>query len=85
VTVDLVVTDTDERYRLQLRNGVLSYTTAPQATPADAVVTLPAAALPALALGRPAPGVEVAGGESALGRLLGALDPPDPDFAIVLP
>jgi alkyl sulfatase BDS1-like metallo-beta-lactamase superfamily hydrolase len=40
LTVDLVLTGPDERYRLQLRNGVLTYSTAHQSSPADAVITL---------------------------------------------
>jgi alkyl sulfatase BDS1-like metallo-beta-lactamase superfamily hydrolase len=85
LTIDLVVGDRAVGYRVQLRNGVLTYTAAAQSTPADAVVTLPAAALPALAMGGDAPGVTVDGDAAVLPRLLSALDEADPDFAIVLP
>ncbi len=90
LSIDVVLTDTGGRYRLLLRNGVLTYTSAPQAAPADAVVRLPAAALPGLALGGipedpAAAGVRIDGDASVLPRLLSALDAPDPNFAIVTP
>ena len=86
IVLDLDLTDTGIRYRLVLRNGVPTYTTAEQATPADAVVHLPTAALPALAGGAaPATGLTVDGDATAIGRLLAFLDTPDPDFAIVSP
>nr|WP_243851329.1 alkyl sulfatase dimerization domain-containing protein [Modestobacter marinus] len=91
VTLDVDLTDVGVRYRLTLRNGVLSHTTAAQTTDADAVVSLPAAALPAVATGAADPagsaaaGISIAGDPAALGRLMAALDDPDPDFAIVTP
>jgi alkyl sulfatase BDS1-like metallo-beta-lactamase superfamily hydrolase len=91
ITLDVDLTDVGRRYRLTLRNGVLSYTTAAQTTDADVVLHLPAAALPAVASGAADPagfsaaGITVDGDPAALGRLLAALDTPDPDFAIVTP
>ena len=91
VTIDWDLTGTATSYRVMLRNGALSYSTAPQATPADAIVHLPAAALASLAAGETAPGqlaaagVQIEGDTSALRRLLTALDAPDPNFAIVTP
>jgi linear primary-alkylsulfatase len=90
LTIDVVLTGTGDSYRLLLRNGVLTYTSAPQVAPADAVVHLPAAALPELALGGipedpGAAGVRIEGDASVLPRLLSALDAPDPSFAIVTP
>jgi alkyl sulfatase BDS1-like metallo-beta-lactamase superfamily hydrolase len=91
LTVDIALTDAGLRYRLQLRNGVLTYTPAPQRGAADATVSLPRAALPALAGGAGDPerlqaaGVRIEGDAAVLSRLLAALDPPDPDFAIVTP
>ena len=76
---------------MQLRNGVLTHTRAAQSASADVVVTVPRAALPALAAGRGDParlaeaGITIDGDASALARLLSALDAPDPDFAIVTP
>jgi alkyl sulfatase BDS1-like metallo-beta-lactamase superfamily hydrolase len=91
VTLDVDLTDIGSRYRLTLRNGVLSSTAAAQTTDADAVLHLPATALPAVATGAADPagfaaaGITVSGDPTALGRLLAALDTPDPDFAIVTP
>ena len=79
VTIDVVVTDTDRRYRVWLKNGVLSYSAAPQQGDADATITSTRAALPALAAGNPdalaAAGIQVTGDASALGRLTAVLDP----------
>jgi alkyl sulfatase BDS1-like metallo-beta-lactamase superfamily hydrolase len=91
VALDVDVTDTPTCYRLVLRNGVLTYTGAPQTTVADAVLHLPSTALPGLIAGGMDPdqlaaaGVQIDGDASAVGRLLAALDEPDPDFAIVTP
>jgi alkyl sulfatase BDS1-like metallo-beta-lactamase superfamily hydrolase len=91
LSIDVRVVD-GSTYRLWLRNGVLSYSSRSQPEPADLVVTLPASALGALAGGGDVDaaalaeaGVETAGDVTALARLLGVLDSPDPDFAIVTP
>jgi alkyl sulfatase BDS1-like metallo-beta-lactamase superfamily hydrolase len=87
--VDLV--DTGARHRLGLRNGVLTHTAAPQTTPADVVLRLPSSALVGLVAGGGGPealaaaGVEVDGDATAIGRLLAALERPDPGFPIVTP
>ena len=81
----------DGRYRLRLANGVLTSSTAAQAAPPDVTLRMPKAALPLLVAGPLAPetlaglGVQVEGDLGAVGRLLAALDAPDPDFAIVTP
>jgi len=91
ITVDIAFTDTSTRYRLTLRNGALTYTAAAQHTAPDAVLHLPSTALPGLVAGGVDPsqlaaaGVEVDGNASVIGQLLGTLDRPDPDFAIVTP
>ncbi|WP_369824518.1 alkyl sulfatase C-terminal domain-containing protein [Cellulosimicrobium sp. CUA-896] len=91
LSIDVVLTDSGERYRLRLRNGVLTHTAAPQREGADATLTTTARALPALALGGLTPerladaGIEVSGDASVLSRLGAVLDPGDPDFAIVTP
>jgi len=87
LTLDLDLTDGD-RYRLTLRNGVLTYSGAAQTGDADLSLRLPQSALGAVMSGTdPAgvDGVEVTGEAAVLGTLLGALDAPDPDFAIVTP
>ncbi|MFE5307185.1 alkyl/aryl-sulfatase [Isoptericola sp. NPDC056605] len=91
LTIDVVLTDSGERYRLWLRNGVLTYSAATQAGDADLTLTTTTRALPALALGGVTPdgladaGIQVDGDAAVLGRLTAVLDPGDPDFAIVTP
>lgn len=88
-TLDVAFTDLDRTYRLGLRNGVLTYTLAPQAKAADATLRLPHAVMPKLLVGAPTPeamaavGASIEGDASVLVRLLSVLDPPNPDFAIV--
>ena len=90
-TIDVVLTDVDERYRLWLRNGVLTYSAAPQKGAADITLTGTKRALPVLASGSVTPdslahaGIELSGDASVLGRLAAVLDPGDKDFAIVTP
>ncbi len=86
LSIDVVLTDSGERYRVRLANGVLTYSGRPQRGAADCTVTTTRRALPALATGTLAQaGMEVSGDESAISRLLGVLRPGDPDFAIVTP
>lgn len=89
IRLDVDLTDVGTRYRLTLRNGVLTYTAAAQTTDADAVLRLPAGALPAMAAGAvneaafADAGISVDGDPEALRRILASLDDPDPDFPIV--
>ena len=91
LTIDIEFSGADERYRLLLANGVLTYTTASQSDAADVKLALPRASLGVLAQGSVDPevlaaaGVEITGDASVLGRLFAVLDPGDPDFAIVTP
>ncbi|WTN63348.1 MBL fold metallo-hydrolase [Streptomyces sp. NBC_00626] len=91
LTVDVRLTDADERYRLTLSNGVLSYSVATQKTAADVTLTSTVHALSELAVTGLTPesldraGVQVEGDTSALQRLTAVLDPGDPDFPIVTP
>jgi alkyl sulfatase BDS1-like metallo-beta-lactamase superfamily hydrolase len=89
LSIDVVVSDTDQRYRVWLANGVLSYSAAPQEGDADATITSARASLPALAAGNPAAlaaaGIQVSGDAGALARLTAVLDPGDKNFAIVTP
>jgi alkyl sulfatase BDS1-like metallo-beta-lactamase superfamily hydrolase len=85
--LDVDLTDGD-RFRLTLRNGVLTYSSAAQHTEADLTLRMPRAALGALMSGADPgtiEGAEVSGDPTVLGTLLGVLDAPDPDFAIVTP
>ncbi len=91
LSIDVVLTDVDEHYRLRLANGVLSYNTAVQKSPADLTLTGTRRALPILASGNVTPatlaqaGIELTGDATVLGRLASLLDPGDTGFAIVTP
>lgn len=91
VTVDVRFTDAEDHYRLQLANGVLTYSPAERSNPADATLTGPRAALPVLAAGGVTvealseAGIEVTGDTSVITRLATVLEAPDPDFDIVIP
>ncbi|WTM18198.1 alkyl sulfatase dimerization domain-containing protein [Isoptericola halotolerans] len=91
LTVDVVLTDTGDRYRLRLAHGVLTYSAAPQRGEADATLTASKQALPVLAMGGLPPeklaavGIELSGDPAVLGRLVAVLEPGDKDFAIVTP
>lgn len=91
LSFDVVLTDTDARYRLRVANGVLTYSPRPQQGEPDAVITATSRTLPALALGGLSPdglakaGIELTGDATILTRLASLLDPGDPDFAIVTP
>ncbi len=88
LTIDVTFVDLGADYRLTLRNGVLVHRRTP-ADPATATATVTFATklrLLALAAGdTDSPGVEVTGDTGALAALLGVLDRPDPNFAIVTP
>ena len=91
LSIDVVLNDAEERYRLRLFNGVLTYTTAKQRDAADATLTTTSRALPGLVLGGLSAdrladaGIEVGGDASVLNKLGSVLDPGDPDFPIVTP
>ncbi|WP_067813292.1 alkyl/aryl-sulfatase [Nocardia inohanensis] len=91
LSIDVVLTDTDQRYRLRLANGVLTYSGHPQRDSADATLTTTSRGLPALVLGGltaegiAKSGSDLAGDGSALQRLVAVLDPGDKNFAIVTP
>ncbi|ROS73648.1 alkyl/aryl-sulfatase [Cellulomonas sp. PhB143] len=91
LTIDVVLTDVDARYRLRLANGALTYSAAPQQGDAEAVLTTTARALPTLATGAltaerlTRAGIEITGDASVLGRLAALLSPGDEDFSIVTP
>ncbi len=90
LSIDVVLTDLDQRYRLRLANGVLTHSAAAQRDEADATLTTTRRALPVLAGGPSADeltaaGIEVTGDASVLARLVAVLDPGDKNFAIVTP
>ena len=91
LTVDVRFTDTGKFFRLRLANGVLTYSAVEKPGAADVTLRLPLSSLAVLASGAHDPstladaGIELDGDGSVLGRLLGLLDSPDTDFAIVTP
>jgi alkyl sulfatase BDS1-like metallo-beta-lactamase superfamily hydrolase len=91
LTIDVRLSDSDARYRLLLRNGVLTYSAAEHSDAADVTLESSRGALPALALGSldsdtlAGSGIRVSGDSDALGRLAAVLGAPDPNFAIVTP
>ena len=83
-----VLPDHGESYRMTLRNGVLTHVKHND-KPVGLTLTVPAAALVALATGdldaaRTA-GMKADGDESQLSELFSVLQPGDPGFNIVLP
>ncbi len=87
-----VLSDVEESYRLTLANGVLTHRPQSDELAADATLTVERSALNELLLGLASleeltstGRVKIDGDQSVLGRLLGLLDPPDPDFAIITP
>ncbi|MBA0050911.1 MBL fold metallo-hydrolase [Streptomyces sp. AJS327] len=91
LAIDIVLTDTGERFRLRLANGVLTHTAAPRRDAADVTLTTTTRQLPALARGDLSPetlaaaGLQADGDTTALDRLAAVLDPGDPDFPLVTP
>ena len=79
----MVLTDTGESYRLDLRNGVLVHRDAP-VDGADLIIRTTRAALPGLLAGS-TEGATLEGDAGVLARLMAVLEAPDPDFAIVTP
>jgi alkyl sulfatase BDS1-like metallo-beta-lactamase superfamily hydrolase len=83
LSVGVALTDIDESYRLELRNGVLVHHRA-AVEGADVVLRLRAAALVGVLAGK-TDGVAIEGDATVLGRLMAMLAEPDPGFAIVTP
>jgi linear primary-alkylsulfatase len=85
IAVDWHFTDSGECHRTTLHNGVLIPERDPVAGPVDLTLTLTKPQLLGVVTGRGMDGVTTDGDVGALKRLLGHLDQPDPDFAIVTP
>jgi len=82
-SIGVELTDINEAYRLDLCNGVLVHRRA-SVGGADVMVRTTRAALPLLLEGR-TDGAAFDGDAGVLARLMGLLEAPDPDFAIVTP
>ncbi|MFD4369878.1 alkyl/aryl-sulfatase [Rhodococcus sp. NPDC058521] len=91
LTIEIVLTDVDERCRLRLANGVLTHGPHLRSATPDATVTTTRSGLPRLLMGTVSSeglaeaGIAVEGDVSVLERLVVVLDPGDPNFAIVTP
>ncbi|WP_327673856.1 alkyl/aryl-sulfatase [Kitasatospora sp. NBC_00458] len=89
LTVDLVLTDEQRRYRLTLQNGVLTHRAAPldraPRTPAGLTLTLTRPQLLGVLAGGSPDGIAAEGDPALIGRLLGLTTRPDPGFPIVTP
>ncbi|MEU9021510.1 alkyl sulfatase dimerization domain-containing protein [Actinomadura sp. NPDC048394] len=86
LTIDWEFTDSGDRYRMSLSNGALMHrriSEGPQG--ADLTLSLTKPMLLALVSGQDAAGITATGDGAALRRLLGAIDAPEPNFAIVTP
>jgi alkyl sulfatase BDS1-like metallo-beta-lactamase superfamily hydrolase len=84
VSVDLVFPDRKERFRVAVKNDVLTYEADPKAGGADATYTLPRSQFLTGALaGADLSGSATAGDKSALNRLLSYLSAPRANFPIV--
>jgi alkyl sulfatase BDS1-like metallo-beta-lactamase superfamily hydrolase len=85
-------TDTGGEHRLTLEHGVLTHRRGPRAVDADAMVSISREAFNEIIAGvatvadvAASGRLSIEGDPAALGHLLGLLDPPDPNFAIVTP
>ncbi|MBT2207066.1 alkyl/aryl-sulfatase [Actinomadura sp. NEAU-AAG7] len=86
LTIDWDFTDTRERHRMTLENGVLIHRrTTGGAGAADLTLGLTRPQLFGLITGRSAEGITSTGDAGALRRLLAVLDGAEPDFPIVTP
>jgi alkyl sulfatase BDS1-like metallo-beta-lactamase superfamily hydrolase len=83
LSLGIVLADPGERYRLDLRNGVLVHRAGP-VEGVDLVIRTTRSALPRLLAGD-LEGASLEGDPTTLPRLLAVLQAPDPGFAIVTP
>jgi alkyl sulfatase BDS1-like metallo-beta-lactamase superfamily hydrolase len=85
LSISWEVTDTDERYRMELSNGALVHFPVRRLRDADLSITLTRSQLLGLLGAGRSDGVAMSGDPNVLSKLLSLLDAPDPDFAIVTP
>ena len=78
-------TDTDETYRMELSNGVLTHHPTTRTQPVDLVVTLTKPQLLGMLAGAGVDGVQFDGDAEAFAKIASFTDEPDPNFAIVTP
>jgi alkyl sulfatase BDS1-like metallo-beta-lactamase superfamily hydrolase len=85
LSVDWNMTDLGHTYRTTLSNGALIHFADPSDDTADATLTLTKPQLLGLLAGKGLDGIESTGDVSVLQRLVGLLETPNPNFAIVTP
>ncbi|KIH96587.1 alkyl sulfatase [Streptomonospora alba] len=85
LSLDLHMTDTGERYRAVLSNGVLIHYPDPSGDPAELVLTLSKPELVQVLTNADLEGVRHRGDTAVLSRLMSVLDESRPDFPIVTP
>jgi alkyl sulfatase BDS1-like metallo-beta-lactamase superfamily hydrolase len=82
-TIDWTVTDEKRSYRMEPSNGALVHWPDPGSDDADLSLTLSKPQLLGMLAGKGLDGIDTTGNPAVLQRLLGLLDEPDPEFAIV--
>jgi alkyl sulfatase BDS1-like metallo-beta-lactamase superfamily hydrolase len=85
VAINWHLTDEDQRYRMELSNGALIHHPTDVTAPADVSIALTRAQLVRLLATGNADGAAIDGDAGVLGKLIGLLDAPDPNFAVVTP
>ena len=87
LTIDLVLTDEDTRYRLTLHNGALTHRTldGTPRTAADLTLTLTKPQFLSVLAGNGIDGIPTDGDPALLGRLFSFVTQADPGFPIVTP
>jgi alkyl sulfatase BDS1-like metallo-beta-lactamase superfamily hydrolase len=85
LTIDWSFTDEKRTWRMTLSNGALVHWPDPAPGDADLTLTLSRPQLLGVLAGKGMDGIQTSGDHATLQRLLGLLDEPDPDFAIVTP
>ena len=78
-------TDTDERYLMELSNGVLIHYPTKHTQDADLTLTLTHPQLLGLLASGSLQGIETAGDPGVIKTVLSLIDEPDPNFPIVTP
>jgi len=85
LSINWHLTDEDEHYRMELSNGALIHYPTKTNHDADATITLTRPQLLGLLAAQQTDGVKIDGDASVLPKLVGLLETPDPEFAVVTP